>query len=223
MLLLTAWEIGLWSLSGQVDLVMGTSISTREEATRHVMGLFANQLVLRTDLAGAASAREALQRARQAVLAAYEMRDVPFDLLVQRLRVPRDPGRTPLVRCNLVLQAGAGSGLALDGLQVETLPVDRGTSKLDLLLDVERRGGRLGGFLEYSTELFEPRAAEVLLGRFKTALEALAADIDVTLSELRERLDAAHPLAAEVGVSRSLLRARRRAVPLASQGEAAAG
>ncbi|HSG41351.1 MAG TPA: SDR family NAD(P)-dependent oxidoreductase, partial [Thermoanaerobaculia bacterium] len=106
MLLLTAYEIALWSLSGQTDLVVGTSISTRDDSTQHLVGLFANQLVLRTDLASAVTLRDALQRVRRAALEAYEMREVPFDLLVQRLRVSRDLGRTPLVRSNLVLQAG---------------------------------------------------------------------------------------------------------------------
>ena len=145
------------------------------------------------------------------------MREVPFDLLVQRLRVARDLGRTPLVRSNLVLQAGDDAGLALDGLEVEGLAVDRGTSKLDLLLDLERQGDRLAGFLEYSAELFEPRTVEVLLGRFESVLAALAAGPGIGLGELRARLDALHPLTAETLASPGPGRARRRAVPLTGQ------
>jgi hypothetical protein len=221
MVLLAAYEVALWSLSGQTDLVVGTSISTRDEATPSLVGLFVNQLVLRADLAGAATLGEVLRRVRRAALEAYEMREVPFDLLVQRLRVSRDLGRTPLVRSNLVLQAGEDAAFALDGLEVETLPVDRGTSKLDLLLDLERRGDRLGGFLEYSTDLFEPRTAEVLLGRFESALAALATGAGAGLEELKARLDALHPLAGDPA-GRGPGRVRRRAVPLANHEEAGA-
>jgi iturin family lipopeptide synthetase A len=222
MVLLAAYEIALWSFSGQTDLVLGTSISTRDEATSDLVGLFVNQLVLRTDLAGAATVREALQRVRRAALAAYELKEVPFDLLVQRLRVSREAGRTPLVRTNFVFQAAADAGFALDGLDVETLPVDRGTSKFDLLLDMERRRGRLAGFLEYSTELFEHLTAEAVLGRFESVLAALAADLGLALGDLRARLAALHPgMEERPAAERGPGRVRRRSVPLARQDEAA--
>ncbi|HEY0602657.1 MAG TPA: condensation domain-containing protein, partial [Herpetosiphonaceae bacterium] len=90
MLLLAAFNVLLQRYSGQDDILVGTSVSgrSRNEIAR-VMGFFANNLALRTDLTGRPSFRELVQRVRTTALGAYAHQELPFELLVEELNPER--------------------------------------------------------------------------------------------------------------------------------------
>ncbi len=100
-------------------------------------------------------------------LAAYENQDVSFDLLVERLNPARNLSHHPLVQVMLAWQNLPGqrdntSGLALGDLQVDPLPVDTKTARMDLTFslgelwtaDGELAG--IGGTVEFRTDIFDP-------------------------------------------------------------------
>ena len=81
-------------LSGQDDLVIGSPVAERDRAdTEGVVGLFLNVVPIRIDLAGDPSFVALQESVRDAVLAAYEHREVPFEKLVDALQRERDPSR----------------------------------------------------------------------------------------------------------------------------------
>ena len=97
MVLLAGFQALLGRLAGQDDVIVGTPVAGRGRAeTEELIGCFLNNLALRTDLAGDPSFRELLGRARATALEAYEHQDVPFERLLEELRVERDLSRTPL-------------------------------------------------------------------------------------------------------------------------------
>ncbi|HEY9862090.1 MAG TPA: condensation domain-containing protein, partial [Candidatus Obscuribacterales bacterium] len=66
MTLLTAFNLLLHYYSGQEDIVVGTDVANRNRTeTERLIGLFVNQLVLRTDLSGNPTFRQLLARVRQ--------------------------------------------------------------------------------------------------------------------------------------------------------------
>jgi amino acid adenylation domain-containing protein len=96
MVLLAAYDFVLSRSSGQTDIVVGTPVVSRRAQTEPLIGLFFDTVVLRTDVAGPLTFRELLDRARATVLGAFGHQDLPFEKLVEVLRVPRVPGRNPL-------------------------------------------------------------------------------------------------------------------------------
>jgi amino acid adenylation domain-containing protein len=185
MLLLTAFQVLLFRLSGQKDLVIGTPIANRTRAeVEGLIGLFANTLALRCDLAGDPQVRELLQRTRANALAAYEHQDLPFEQLVEALSPARDLSRNPLFQVMFVLQNAPLQAPRLPGLTFEPLPVDNHTTKFDLWLSLTEGPRSLGGSIEYSSDLFEAATIARLLEHFQVLLSAMVASLQQRISQL---------------------------------------
>ncbi|MFB7631342.1 amino acid adenylation domain-containing protein, partial [Streptomyces sp. NPDC056149] len=167
------------------DVPLGTAVAGRtDEALDDLVGFFVNTLVLRTDLSGAPSFRELLDRVRDFALAAFAHQDVPFERLVEALNPVRSQDRHPLFQVMLVLQNQAAADIDLPGVVVTGQPVHTGVSKFDLTFSLtEKRdeaGGVAGieGHLEFSTELFERDTVQALADRLSRLLVAVVVDPD---------------------------------------------
>jgi hypothetical protein len=108
MALLAAFAAVLRVHSGQDDIVLGSSTGMRERPEfEEMVGPFVNLLVLRLRLEDDPSFVELLGRARDVLLDALEHRQVPFEMLVDRLRPPRSFDRPPLFQVSVVLHNAA--------------------------------------------------------------------------------------------------------------------
>ncbi|HXM58370.1 MAG TPA: amino acid adenylation domain-containing protein, partial [Candidatus Dormibacteraeota bacterium] len=216
----------LTALGAGTDLPLGCATAGREDdRLEELVGLFVNTLVLRTDTSGNPTFGELVERVRAADLAAFEHRDVPFELLVDELRVERSLARHPLFQVMLNFQVGA-EPLGLPGTDSRLEPVHPGAAKFDLTFGfVERRDrdGRPSGLdagIEYRADLFEAGTAQRLGARLARVLAAVAeapdrrlAELDPLLPEERGLLatwggEAGEP-PAETVVGRFLAQARR--------------
>ena len=132
--LLTAFQILLHRYSGQSEIIVGSPLGGRSQIeSEQLIGYFVNPLVLRCDLSGEPTFREMLQRSREVVFTAFANQDVPFERLVDELRVPRNPGRNPVFQIMFQFQPTPEPRLQLRGTEVELIEMESGTSKLDLI------------------------------------------------------------------------------------------
>jgi non-ribosomal peptide synthetase component F len=69
----------------------------------------------------------------------------------------------------LVLQNVPVPAQSFPGLTVSPSDSDTGLAKFDLLLNLAETSAGLEGFLEYSTELFEPKSIERMIAISKTS------------------------------------------------------
>ncbi|MFJ2775060.1 condensation domain-containing protein [Kitasatospora sp. NPDC087315] len=170
--------------TGEPDLTVGCASGHRARPElRRTVGLSVNTLPVRADLSGEPTFTEALTRVRSALLDAQERRDVPFDLVVERLgAAARGEGGHPLlaVSCDLVRPAGA---LALPGLAAEAVDIDLGLAKFGLALLVED-GPRPRCLVQHDVAALDEAAAGRLLTGFADLLTAVAADADRPLAGL---------------------------------------
>ena len=192
MTLMAAWQILLHYYSNQDDIVVGTDSANRNrDETEQLIGIFVNQLVIRTSLAGQPTVRETIQRVRETTLAAYAHQDAPFDRVVEALKPERDLSRTPLFQVKLVFQNVTLPEKALPNLQISSMEVERGTAKFDLLLNVADVERGLLGWLEYNTSLFESSTITQMIGQFELLLYTIVSKPDAALNALTAVLNAA--------------------------------
>ena len=105
MVMLAALQCLLHRHSGDSEIAIGSCAANRKlTQTEGLIGRFANDLVIRTDLSGNPSFSELLARARNDALTAYSYADVPFATVVQEVEPNADPRRNPLFQVMLILQ-----------------------------------------------------------------------------------------------------------------------
>ncbi|HEU4511158.1 MAG TPA: condensation domain-containing protein, partial [Pyrinomonadaceae bacterium] len=157
MTLLGAFQVLLWRLSGQRDVVVGTPIANRQRRELEgLIGFFANTLVLRTQVEGNESFRELLGRVKETCLGAYAHQDVPFEKLVEELQPERSLSHSPLFQVMFILQNAAQEDwrLGAEGLRFAVQGLNTAAAKFDLTLTLSEGVGGLQGWLEYNSDLF---------------------------------------------------------------------
>ena len=183
MLLLTAFYVLLHRYSQQDDLAVGVPIANRNrQELENVVGFFPNTLVLRVDLGGNPTFRNALARVREVALDAFSHQDVPFAAVVASLRLPQDLSRNPLfqVSFQLISQDEKSSGSD----STAEVAFDRGTAIFDLTLNLWEQGEEIRGHFEYNTDLFNRETVSRLSSHFQTLLDSLVHNSDSPLASL---------------------------------------
>ncbi len=186
MTLLAAFQILLYRHSGQSDFCVGTPVANRTRPEyESIIGCFVNTVALRADLSGNPSFHEFLSRVRKAVLGAHANQDIPFEQLVDELRVPRDLGHTPLFQVMFVLEESPSEVLTLHGLDVRRIKVNTQTSVFDLTLEMEQKtDGTLDATFEYSTDVFGSHTISRMADHLQQLLHSIAAFPESNVSEL---------------------------------------
>ena len=175
----------LHRFADSLDLVVGTAIANRTHAeTEGLIGFFVNTLLLRTDFSGEPSFAELLGRLRSVTLGAYAHQQLPFEKLVEELDPERDLSHTPLCQVMFLLQNAPLPPLELPGVRLEYREVENGTAKFDLTMSLQERDGILGGWMEYSTDLFDRTTIERLRDRFARLLDRVIAEPERRLIDL---------------------------------------
>ncbi len=156
MTLLAAFKVLLSRLAGQTDVLVGTDVANRNRAeTEPLVGFFVNLLPLRTDLSGNPSFIQLLSRVRDTALGAYAHQDVPFEKIVDSLKLQRDLGRNPLVQVLFVLQNVPPPSLELSGVNVESIDFEHEVSRFDVGLFMEETEDGCAALWKFSRDLFE--------------------------------------------------------------------
>ncbi|PYS89537.1 MAG: hypothetical protein DMF64_17365 [Acidobacteria bacterium] len=192
MTLLAAFQVLAGRATGQTQVVVGTDVANRQrDEIEGLIGFFANQLVLSTDLSGDPLFRVLLGQVREVTLGAYAHQDLPFDKLVESLRPERDPSRTPLFQLKIVMQNAPMPMLALPGLSLTAEELGGGTAKFDLTLFLEETEQGLSCTWQYNADLFEAATTGRLARHFALLLDQIALQPEARLSELQAALDTA--------------------------------
>ncbi len=179
MVLLAAFDLLIHRLSGRDDVVVGSPIAGRMRGeVEGLIGFFVNTMALRTDLSGDPTFRALVGRVRETTLEAYAHQDLPFERVVEAVQPDRTLSHNPLFQVAFALLNQPTETVRLPGLSLRLEPVDSGTSKFDLFLEMEEQGDRLHGRLEYATDLWEADTADRMIRLFLHLLDGVAADPD---------------------------------------------
>lgn len=189
MAVLSTFVVLLHHLSQSDDIVVGCSIANRNRVeTERLIGFFVNNLALRIRPRPGTTFRELLRQVRRVTLSAYDHQDLPFQSLVDALRLDRDVNRNPLFQVMFGFQNTPMPQVSLPGLRVSAFDLDNGTTAFDLALLVSEHRDGLIIVMRYSTELFHAATVRRMLEQLSLLAHEVVADSDATLESLCGKL-----------------------------------
>ncbi|MNT01853.1 Surfactin synthase subunit 1 [compost metagenome] len=176
MLLLSVYQMFLFLQTGQRRLNIGAPTAGRGmPGSEGVMGHFVNTVVLACEIDPDASFTDLTAATRERMVRVLDHQDQPFPLLVEQLRPPRDPSRSPLfqVMYNWNQQrsgamAKTGDSVALYGDLLKASSTGTRGATHDLTLNVQDYGNEYRTAWTFNTDLFDDATVAAWSRQFAT-------------------------------------------------------
>lgn len=186
MICVAALTIWLARLTDQTDVLVATPVAGREHgATRTLVGLLLNTVLLRNQVFEHDTFATLLQRVRASTLEAMEHQAYPFEKLLEQVAVTRQVGRFPLtpVLINMLNFPGEQvPEISLEGIGLHELNV---AVKNDFNFHIKEYSNGLDVSCHYRQGLFKPETIVYLLEAYRQTLIDVARNQHVRLQDLR--------------------------------------
>jgi amino acid adenylation domain-containing protein len=203
MLVLASYKYLLMLISGQRDVVVGTTIASRTHPeTQDMIGFFANTLALRSAVQDRATFLDFLRQVKDTTLAAFDHQDAPLDEVMRKLELRRDPGINPLFQTFFSFEKVNKATYDMGCIHMKFMgDVSRAAPATDLNIWVEEHPDHLHIVAEYSQCLFQAETMTSFMQTFETLMRTLAGNPQTTLADLQKPVSRAAEPAADESVS----------------------
>ncbi len=172
MILLAVYYVLLAKYTGQTDIIVGTAVAGRQHPdTERMIGMFVNTLALRNKPSMEKSFYALLQEVKETTLRAMENQEYPFEEMIEKLDVRRDPGRNPLFDTMFVMQNFEIRAFEADGVKFLPAEVNPGISQFDLVLSADEWQDQLTLRFNYCTKLFRAETVDRLARLYTRLLQ----------------------------------------------------
>ncbi|UCH92158.1 MAG: amino acid adenylation domain-containing protein [Candidatus Aminicenantes bacterium] len=199
LLLAGIFNIFLFKINGQEDILVGTPIAGRRHADlEKIIGMFVNMLAMRNYPKADKTIIEFLHEVKSRALDIFENQDYQFEDLVEKIVVKRDLSRNPLFDVIFVFQDifdEPEPTKEREHLKIKPYRFEPGTSKFDLTLTVIERGESLYLSFEYCTRLFKEETILRFIQYFNKIISSVMenpgkkiSDIEILTQEEKERI-----------------------------------
>ncbi|MGE5343976.1 MAG: non-ribosomal peptide synthase/polyketide synthase [Candidatus Omnitrophota bacterium] len=193
MTMLGVFKVLLYRYTGTGDLCVGTGVANRRyKEMEGMLGMVINTLALRTEIDGALTFRECLQRVKSTCLEAYENEDTPFEKIVEVLKPGRSLSYTPIFQVIYSFMDTPAETLTLPGLELHVEDVHNWSAKFDINIIVEppseermeETGGRIEIIWEYNVDIFRSETTDRMIGHYIRLLEEAISCPDRSIARL---------------------------------------
>ena len=198
--LLSAFKILIHRYCDQEEILVGSPLHGRINQEFHdLVGYFVNPVALRSKIGDNPSFSDYLERTNQSVIGALENQNYPFPLLVDRLKLKRDPSRSPIFQVSFSMERIPGfdeQGIAVfligqgghkfkaENMDIESIDLNLRMAQFEITLVVEEAGGNIYGCWQYNSNLFEEDTINRLNGFYKQLLKEIVSYPEKRISEI---------------------------------------
>ena len=192
---LTALKMLIAHYTDADDICVGTLLAGRDRVELEpLIGVFINTIILRTDLSGEPTFFELLARVQRTVEEGMAHQDLPFQQVVEALRLKRDPNRPTVYSVNFIYQRDFVKPLQFAGLTMTPVPSKSPGAIYDLnFFMVERSDGwRLS--CEYDCDMYDAVHVNRMIAQLRHLLTQIAENPNRKISEFDFPEEAGDPL-----------------------------
>ncbi|MEM8593466.1 MAG: amino acid adenylation domain-containing protein [Pseudomonadota bacterium] len=178
MTLLLGYSILLSRFAQTRDVIIGSPNAGRTHVeTEHLIGFFVNPMILRLNTENQRLS-DLIQHTKDTVLNALANQQVPAELIIEQLKIPRHPSYPPIAQVGFALQnlGNAHSEILnrFESLEISQLNPNQCIAKYDLTLFFFEQNGELHGAFEYNSDLFTPETLDNLSDQLSNIYQAMS-------------------------------------------------
>jgi non-ribosomal peptide synthetase component F len=198
--MLSAFQLLLHQFSQQDDVIVGTSVTGREDARwTNTVGFFVNVVPLRAKFSSRQTFADHLAQSRETVLGALQHQEFPFAAMITRLGLGRSLDRIPVFQAffNFLTDHAGEFGrlfMGAGGAPVQfgnselfpwlTLPLQEGRVEVGVqLVEVQ---GHVDGYLNYNSDVMDRATAEAMATAYGKILEAVVSNPHIPVESLMQ-------------------------------------
>jgi amino acid adenylation domain-containing protein len=185
MVLFCGYIILLHKHSQQKDIVVGTPIANRKnKLTNETLGIFINNLAIRTAVIGNSSLKEFSILVKNTLLEAYKNQEAPFENVMEQLNLKRNLSVSPLFQVMFNLLNAHAEELIFPDATTEYLDIPRKIAKYDLSLIMSERRDELHAILEFNSDLFRESTIERFAEHYQQIIFSFLKSMSLKISEI---------------------------------------
>ena len=185
MLLHSAFALLLCRYSNSDDIVVGIPTANRlQQQLAPLVGFFVNTLVLRIDCSINCDFDAFLAEVKNVHRDAQANQEVPFDLVVERLKPNRSTRYSPLFQIMFAMNSNETTELNLPGLSFEALDNQQSETKFELSVVADETSQGLTFGFNYNTDLFDNDFIKQMAGHFSYLLRSIMRLPECNIHEL---------------------------------------
>ncbi|WP_339255485.1 amino acid adenylation domain-containing protein [Paenibacillus sp. FSL P2-0136] len=174
-LLMSALKIMLHKYVHQNDIIVGVPVTGRnEEECQSIIGCFLNMLPIRSNIGEEQPLFDYIQAENAQVMQALKHQDLPFDFIVEDLKVERDLLSTPIYQVVFSYETNALKDITTKDFYIEFEELDLKTAKVDLALEVNDEKDGLSAWFEYKSDKFSRERIEKIKDYYLNILQFIA-------------------------------------------------
>ncbi|GBO51723.1 long-chain-fatty-acid--CoA ligase [Pseudanabaena sp. lw0831] len=184
--LLTSFEVFLHRLTGSNEIIVGTPAAGQAATGNYqLVSHCVNLLPLRSWVDGHQAFSDYLQLRRPIILDAYDHQLFTFGSLIEKLAIPRDTSRIPLVPITFNLDQGLDNDrLLFEDLKVEFSTNPRSYENFEMFINATELRGKVTLECQYNTNLFDAATIRLRLAEFETLLLGIVEAPDTAIDRL---------------------------------------
>lgn len=183
--LLAGFEVFLYQVTGQNDLVVGVpSAAQPANGMDNLIGHCVNLLPLRSNPKPNISFTDYLKKRKTDLFDADDHKHLSFGHLIQKLNVPRDPSRIPLVPITFNVDLGMTDRVAFSNLNLELKSNPKSFESFEIFLNASGSEKNLVLEWSYNKNLFNPETIKKMMVSFEKILQKIVEDPSQTLAQI---------------------------------------
>jgi acyl carrier protein len=185
MVLFATYVALLHRYTGQTELMIGTTAANRNRSElEHLIGLFANPLILRPKISEDMTFREVAVTLRDHSLNGFAHQEVPFEMVLEMLQERKSVARKPVIQTHFLYQKAFMEPATYGDLTIRPLRSVSPGSTFELTYGIVERAEGIRLQMEYHTALYKKSTIRRMLRHFESLLEAAVENPDTPISQM---------------------------------------
>ncbi|MDD4111511.1 MAG: amino acid adenylation domain-containing protein [Herbinix sp.] len=190
MVMLSCYYVLLSKYTGQDDIVVGSPIDTRSlPEFQEIIGMFVDMMALRNHPIGTKSFVDFLKEVKDSVKTALDNKDYPYEQLIRKLMVQRNPNRNPLFDVVFSLQETDDFEISLGDTRLLPYTLACRATKFDIVTMVMENASGYKIVVEYLISLYKRSTIDAMTNHFVEILEQIMNHKEIKLEDIRLSLN----------------------------------